>query len=1818
MKKRRNKSRILSLFLAMTLFVTGMPVSVQAAHDVESPIIEAEEILSGTGKEEGNFTVDEVEKEKNTEIPTVIEAGTTYTLTEDIVFSEGHNFESIAGTLDGNGHTIILADKPLANEVTGTIQNLGITSEKVIESDKTFGSMACILNGTIQNCYSTAKIKLTGWIGEVGGLVGEFQSGAIKNSYFGGSLDALMSGGLVGIRKTDECALSNSYYAKDKVQGALGPVSVGPSPANSKECVKTLEELKSGVKLLNKDIPKTRFVWTSSVDENNNGLPILVQDGTSPEPEKVDKTALQSAVNEGKKLEQERYTEESWNEFSKALSAAEQVLEKEDAKQTDVNEALKALNEVKKGLEKKKITEPVAPPTQENQIVHIKEQADVEKIDATEEGVYYVLDNDITLNDKYMSSVEFNGVLDGKGHTITFEDATWLFQKVGEEGVLQNIYFTGNLASWTESGPAGYDLKGSIVNCYTDVKGDSACGFAKRLSGGNLINSYSISEGKIGTLFKEYKAGALIHSYWSDNMKNPAQFPKEALINSSTKSEEDMKTKEFVQLLNDNKGKFGVEWGQSSIGYPYFGENQDYNPDKPNLPENKYKTEFIFSDGKIDILKNQILYVSPDEIGAFNLAGKFYLKDTPSTSKISWNIAEVKPNGSLLIGSDNGDLRVDGEGSAVVSATEVKQDGSTETVAWVKVIAKARVLEEIKLFIDGKDVTNGKIKVEGSEWKNIQVQAKYQGSKEFVPVNGSRFIYAPSDENFIYNLNSSNEFKFKKPGTASMIVTAKADSKIKAQVEATSSYVPVKSVEPAISGDKEIHSRNANDPDHYAFLPNYGGVVVLPENASYAGSWTVTSSDSSIGEYVDSMVKGYVPYKAGTVEYTAKIEQTDPKTNKTSVVTGTSKVTYKYKNPLVKATISESNLQMENFTEQLLDLHFEGELSKKGWSVTDPQLKWSYDKPGIVKIVRKEQGYWKKGKPEWDSAPDKGSFITSDQYYVQSLKEGTVNVTGTPIDKTNKVEPVKFTITVSGGETPEVDIDALVKKGLKGAKEYFAARYPEENYQYNNNDWIVYARLRAGETIAQEKLHAYYQSVATTVKKWSEKQKPTDMERVAMSLLIMNKDITNVDGVNLAEMICNHRNLDMGSNELAWALLVMNAKEMEIPENVKWNKESIITALLKFQNEENGGFGLVDNQTVSVDITAMCLQALAPYRNTDVKVHHAVELGLKYLKDTMSDSYDFGTSESTAQVLLTLTTLGIDPLNSDFGTPYSNMITCLMSDYYCETEQGNGFCHDKGNKKLNEMSSVQVFQAFTAYTQAKAGQKTYWDLTEHIHKTTVEEVIRLIENLPSVQELQVEDEQVVLHIKALYEGLTEDEKHLVTNINKLQEAIKRIEDLKNLGEEVGKVTLTVMDGWKKEDKPFSLLGETEIKGVMIQTQVPIYQTDSMMSVIERTCKNHGLSISIRKGEYIESIDHLGEFDRGPGSGWVGTLNDEFTKTGFADFTVENGKLKDQDTITVEYTENLGKDVTENAELADLGIAEGKLSPAYARDVYEYKLSVEKNVKEISISPKFYNRYARIEIRSNDKVYESGQPIPVADGTKMELISKKTVRGEDVRTYVLTIEQKNLPNPEPNPEPEPQPEPQPGPQPNPNPEIQEEIILVNEKYGVSLKGKGLKSEMELLVKPIDKDSEAVNAMRKEIPSSKSVFRLYDIGIGQNGKDLKLSEEAVLSIPVGEKYNGQQLTVLHYTDGKVEKLNGKVEEGRISVSVKSLGGFGVVVDTPSNSQGDNQNNDTNNNGGNNSQGTVTKTGDETQIMIWVLAGIASFCVGIVLYRRKRTEK
>lgn len=109
---------------------------------------------------------------------------------------------------------------------------------------------------------------------------------------------------------------------------------------------------------------------------------------------------------------------------------------------------------------------------------------------------------------------------------------------------------------------------------------------------------------------------------------------------------------------------------------------------------------------------------------------------------------------------------------------------------------------------------------------------------------------------------------------------------------------------------------------------------------------------------------------------------------------------------------------------------------------------------------------------------------------------------------------------------------------------------------------------------------AYGQSAVSVVSKWKANQKPTDIARVALTLSAMGKDITNVGGVNLAAMLYSSDRLEDGSNELSWTLIALDATSQKIPADAKWNRESMIDALLGFQNENSGLACLTTNQQV--------------------------------------------------------------------------------------------------------------------------------------------------------------------------------------------------------------------------------------------------------------------------------------------------------------------------------------------------------------------------------------------------------------------------------------------------------------------------------------------------------------------------------------------------------------------------------------------------------------------------------------------------------------
>lgn len=1295
----------LSLFLVLFLIIS-QPFG-NTAYVSASPSIVAQSdtkalcTLAGAGTTESPYQISSA-----TDFPKSIPEGTVYTLTADLVLNSGQWIETLSGTLDGQGHTITLADQPLANSVSGTIQNLGVTSSDAITGTDTFGSMAVTLTGIIQNCYSTASVNISGW-SDIGGIAGTLNGGIIRNSYYAGNSSAMCVGGLAGINNSTSSILSNCFYTAGTGDAAVSMLYSQPQKTNCGK--KTVAELKtaSTAELLNTDISETGFYWTVSEDDYNNGFPVLT--AGKYDAAAAAKTALDTEIKKANALDETVYTSESWSVLQAALSKAEATLEKDNSTKEDISSALNALSDAIHALEKKKPTVPVALPTDESKITYITSQSDLSKISVTDSDSFYVLKNDITLDSSYMCMDQLGGVFDGQGHTITFDNSWELFSGISATGVVQNIYFTGNIDGFQSTGPVGLSVKGSIINCYTDVTGEKTNGFAKRLEGGLLSNCYSVSSGKQGVLFSSYVSGTLQNTYWHEYMINPCDFPAASLINSYASSEDWLKSLDFADFLNKQKGEHGISWGQSSTGYPYFGENQEYIPPEP--PQTEYSVIFTPYNGKPVTLDGQTLTISPDATNEFRFAGTLSLNGVPDTSKIQWSCNDVMPEKAIMMGADTGgDISVYSNGTATITATETKEDGSSEIVATITVKSKADTMSELKLAIDGNDVTDKNYTVAGSAWSDIQVLAKYQGSEDFTPVVSSRFTFTADDTDLIYSTTTSNSFYFTSPGTGSITVSSKENPEVSAKVTVTSTYVAVKSIKPAISGIKVLHGRNANSSKGKDFLPDYSSVIITPENASNRDNYIISSSNPKVGAYVPSMVKGYVPYNAGTTTYTATLEDTNPSTGETDIVSGSEEVTYTYLNPLVSVTAETDKVSLKNNTSVHLDLVFTGERSDEGYSVTEPELSWSYDTEGIVKIARITEGSWKRNT----DAPDNNQYIAGTDYYIYALSEGTVTATGTPLDSSGNAKPVTVTITVTQGDNPPADVEKLAADGIQSAVD-FLIQEQSDTYVYSQ-EWVVLSFLRSGISLSQEQLDTYYTSVLSIIKDWDAGQKPTDLERVALTFAAMGKDITNIDGINLAAMIYDHPNLDSGSNELIYALLALDAQNTIIPENAKWTRDSIIDALLKYQNED-GGIGLADNSTASVDITAMALQAIAKYEDSNEDVAVFIEKALGYLKKEMTPDSGFGSSESTAQVLLALTALNRNPLtpSNGFGTPYSNLITNLMQ---YSAEDGSGFCHTT-DSEASAMATLQVMQALESYHRYLTSSNSYWDMTDVLPKAPV-------------------------------------------------------------------------------------------------------------------------------------------------------------------------------------------------------------------------------------------------------------------------------------------------------------------------------------------------------------------------------------------------------------------------------------------------------------------------------------------------------------------
>lgn len=320
-----------------------------------------------------------------------------------------------------------------------------------------------------------------------------------------------------------------------------------------------------------------------------------------------------------------------------------------------------------------------------------------------------------------------------------------------------------------------------------------------------------------------------------------------------------------------------------------------------------------------------------------------------------------------------------------------------------------------------------------------------------------------------------------------------------------------------------------------------------------------------------------------------------------------------------------------------------------------------------------------------------------------------------PVDPDEPVDP--------GTEVPNFD------KVYADTKKYIQNNVPAPVVASDRGEWAVLGLARAGVELSDAYIQAYYGKVVAYVQKnmgadgvladpESHNPTVTDNERIILALTAIGKDPANVGGKNLLAAL-QDRNImqvtntsDTDINGLVFGLLALNSG------NYTQDSYWLVQAILTQQNENGSWSASADRKPVGdVDMTAMALQALAPYYNEggDTTVNAAVDKALQWLSAKYKDT-GYTSAESCAQVVVALSALQLNA-NSDssFVKTVDGAPTSVLGDllrYYLG--EGQGFKHTASGKTADQKATEQALYAMAAYERYCRRTKALYDMTDAV------------------------------------------------------------------------------------------------------------------------------------------------------------------------------------------------------------------------------------------------------------------------------------------------------------------------------------------------------------------------------------------------------------------------------------------------------------------------------------------------------------------------
>lgn len=1255
-----------------------------------------------------------------------------------------------------------------------------------------------------------------------------------------------------------------------------------------------------------------------------------------------------------------------------------------------------------------------------------------------------------------------------------------------------------------------------------------------------------------------------------------------------------------------------------------------------------------------------------DDSGAFHLTtddkGTFKAEGYNS-SRVGWKVVE-------FIGSWNTEPWAEYNSGVfqpynkniVLSSWLEDSDTKEKLVEFTVNVKKTASIVEVRAFSGDKEISKDQpCEMNGSEAQTLTLKVRKEGSGAFEPLPLSHFdIEKVSGEGMILPAYGT----FSVEGQEAVFkATLKTDPRVFVEFKAVSLEVALQTISVSVPkvwyingwnglGGYYVGIEEGDDSDN-----NYQ-INYTPFNASDKEVvWEPLTED--IATHMEAYGNGIVPKKAGIAKFKVSSKSNPGISTEVSV-------DFRYKDPLTAA-----NVEQEEYTVEEGDW-LEFNIKATPEYATEQRFHWSYSKEGIVEVK--------------DSVIQDVFNVKTTQHVINALNTGKVTVTGVPFDETGSCKPVSFDVVVTkDGEVPQGDALAMAKEDIAHGVQYLQGKSLEK-YKDEWNIFSILrsgATIEQGKLDKYYESVVKQLNTSSTNMRVTDLARvalaleamgknPTDVGGFNVLEAIYNHKDMMTDSSNcpiFGLLALDGRNYEI-PKDAKWS------RKNLVEQILKFQKASGGFGL-SLDNDTTG----IDMTGMALQALAPYYD-----NSAYPEVKPAVDKALKHFKDNITINagfLDMGSENSctTAQVLTAVSALNIDPTVKENGFVQNgnNMISNLHT-----YKKDAGFAWH-ATMQGQEMATQQVTYALVAYQRMEEGQTRLYDFTdvpeekpsvdpEEEDKKAAKEVE---DQIKAIGEVTLESKSAIEAARVAYENLSETQKKLVTNLETLTKAETELKKLETEASK-GTITLTVErftigQGYFVEPikVPFeagdngatllkkvigaeNFVGEDSyleaIKGADLgldQVKIPDYIAEiSKNKVTTETAKEYGNDSN--------GPEALGESDYSNYAGWMYFVNNEAPNVGITSYQPKDGDVvRFQFTVYGYGTDLSGKEwgnptpvieISNKDHLTSL-MAEANTnktvsrarttSASGVRDVYDKAVKAisamitpQEEIDKLSeeLSEKLEEQQGQQGQEETDqKAAKEVEEKINAIGEKITLESKKAIEAARAAYEKLSEAQKKLVgNLETLTKAEAELkklEEQQGQQGQEKPETST-VTLVNKKYGVSLQGEGLTEDMELQVEPLNKDSKDVERMRKEITSKKSVFRLFNIKLMKNGKEIQLPQKAVLSIPVGEKYNGKELVVLACSDKDIRQLKGKVANGSVSVEVTELMSFGVVVDTAASEKEVNSGSGTgtanSNTGGNSSGGKGVKTGDQTPMEVLVLLLTLSGAAVVMTAGKKRREQ